>query len=201
MTGKNLKNKAFFALCTILLAWAAVFAAPAKEIYYYKDSDGVLHFTDAPTHSRFQPVHFLWGWSGARLARIDKARFKQHIEAAAEKYDIEAALIKAVIRAESSFDPEAVSRAGAQGLMQLMPSTAREMEVQDTFDPQDNIFGGTRYLSYLLKRYNGDVKRAVAAYNLGPERVKAGHPIPNVPETQTFLARVMKYYNEYKTSE
>ena len=116
---------------------------------------------------------------------------------ASRRYGIETALIKAVIMAESAFDHKAVSRKGARGLMQLMPGTADHMDVNDPFDPKENILGGTRYLSLMLKRFNYDKRLALAAYNAGPETVDSYNGIPPYSETRTFIKRVLKYYNEF----
>jgi soluble lytic murein transglycosylase-like protein len=105
-------------------------------------------------------------------------------------------LLHAVIRAESGYNPEAVSPKGAAGLMQLMPATASRMGVRDRFDPQDNIEGGARYLSQLLDMFPSDIKLAVAAYNSGENAVKRhGNQIPPYSETQTYVDRVLNYYS------
>lgn len=118
------------------------------------------------------------------------------IAKAAGRYGVEAGLIKAVIKAESGFNPTAVSHAGAQGLMQLMPGTARSLGVSDSFDPEQNVMGGTRFLRDLLKRYNGNLDSALAAYNWGPGNVdrKPDH-LPR--ETRDYLARVKQLYSSY----
>lgn len=130
--------------------------------------------------------------------RVDQKQIEKLITKAARTYNLEPALIKAVIKAESGFDPRAVSFKGAKGLMQLMPETAREMNVTDAFNPKENIAGGSRYLRYLLDRYKGDVKLALAAYNMGPERIKGNKSIPPIRETRLYLKRVMEYYQDYK---
>lgn len=122
--------------------------------------------------------------------------FESIISKAANRYGVDAGLIKAVIKAESSFNPNAVSHAGAQGLMQLMPGTARSLGVNDSFDPEQNIMGGTRFLRDLLKRYNGNLDSALAAYNWGPGNVdKRPGQLPR--ETRDYLARVKQLYSSY----
>jgi len=118
------------------------------------------------------------------------------IHAAATEHGIDPFLIKAIIKAESNFDPTAVSPKGAQGLMQLMPATARDLQVADPLDPLENILGGTRYLRYLLDSYNWDVALSLAAYNAGPGNVKGA--VPNINETRTYVAKVLKNYDSYR---
>lgn len=116
---------------------------------------------------------------------------------ASERYGVDSALIKAVIKAESNFNPSAVSRAGAQGLMQLMPSTARGLGVNDSFNPEQNVMAGTRFLKDMINRYHGNIDSALAAYNWGPGNVdrKGTSSLPQ--ETREYLAKVKSYYNQY----
>jgi soluble lytic murein transglycosylase-like protein len=120
--------------------------------------------------------------------------FGQLISQAAEKYGVDADLIEAVIQAESNFDVDAVSSAGAQGLMQLMPATARSLGVTNAFDPAQNINGGVKLLSQLLNQYDGNVKLALAAYNAGPGAVAKYNGIPPYKETQKYVSRVLDFY-------
>lgn len=119
--------------------------------------------------------------------------FDEMIRIIADRYEVEYALVKAVIKAESGFNHLAVSPKGAQGLMQLMPETAAEVRVQDAFLPQDNIEGGVKYLRRMLDRYDGNLAFAVAAYNAGPTRVDEASGVPDIAETREYLARVLRY--------
>ena len=120
------------------------------------------------------------------------------IHAAATEHGIDPLLIKAIIKAESNFDPAAVSPKGAQGLMQLMPVTAKDLQVANPFDPMENILGGTRYLRYLLDSYNWDVELSLAAYNAGPSNVK--NAIPKIRETRNYISKVLDNYQSYRAA-
>lgn len=186
---------------------AALWAIPASaDIYMYRDGRGGLHFSNAPTEARYRfyrseaeiwrPVRWTtWGrhW-------VDPKRHKAYdslIHEAAERHQVDAALVKAVIRAESDFVPDAVSPAGALGLMQLMPGTARLRGVGSAFEPRQNIDGGVKHLRYLLDRYNGNLRLALAAYNAGEAAVDRTGGVPPYPETWEYLSRVMRFRDRY----
>ncbi len=163
------------------------------DIYRYVDKNGVMHFTNIKTDNRYR----LYLRTAGRTPMQYINDFAEIISQASDLFDVAPSLIKAVIKAESDFDHEAVSSKGAQGLMQLMPKTADSMDVKDAFDPEENIFGGTRYLSLMLKRFNNDIKLAVAAYNAGPTAVEIHKGVPPILETQTFVKRVLAYYESF----
>jgi hypothetical protein len=120
------------------------------------------------------------------------------IQKAAQRYEVDPALVKAIIMAESSYNPKAVSRRGAQGLMQLMPRTARALGVEDSFDPKDNIEGGVRYFKQLLEQFDGNLKLAIAAYNAGSRKVRMYKGLPPFKHTRYYVAKVMEYHQRYQ---
>ena len=127
--------------------------------------------------------------------------YNDAIAEAAELYNLDPNLIRAIIRAESAFNPFAVSRAGAQGLMQLMPAVAEELNVLDPFDPRQNIFGGARYLRWLLDRNDGNLDLAVASYNAGPGAVARYNGIPPYRETRNYVKKVNSFLKSSKTAQ
>jgi soluble lytic murein transglycosylase-like protein len=197
---RSRKNRAAaLGLSAALLLCAGSAHSADKNIYYYRDSKGVIHFTDAPTDARYRPFKLQARVRAGRSKfRIDPEKLKPYIDRAAGEYSLDPALIMAVIRVESAFDPHAVSWAGAQGLMQLIPGTAERMGVGDVFNISENIMGGSRYLRLMLNRFKGDTRLALAAYNAGPERVAKHNRIPKITETQNYVRRVMHYYKLYK---
>jgi len=127
-------------------------------------------------------------------------RYQLLIIDAAYRYRVEPAIIKAIIMAESGFNPKAVSRVGARGLMQLMPRTARSLGVEDSFKPAHNIDAGVRYFKYLLDQFDGEIKLALAAYNAGSYNVRKYGGIPPFKETEFYINKVLKYYEVYRTT-
>lgn len=174
------------------------------DIYKYVDKYGRIHLSDKPAHDGYKRIIRTWkGWKEAQVAYRDSAknrkRYGQAIDAVAKQNRLPRALVHAVITAESAYDPNAVSHAGAVGLMQLMPGTAERYGVLNRKDPLANVAGGTRYLRDLLKMFDNNLVLALAAYNAGENAViKYGNKIPPYEETQTYVQRVLKYYNNYK---
>src|SRR5262245_29044668 len=200
--------------------WGAVVclagAASARaDIYKYRDRSGTIVFTNAPAERAMRLVIKEPALPPARgmlvplprdrvLAELSRpiplpvpTSYDVLIREIADRNDVEYALVKAVIKAESDFDRLAVSRKGALGLMQLMPETAAQHQVQNVFLPRDNIEGGCRHLRMLLDRYGGNLPLAIAAYNAGTRRVEEAGGVPPIPETREYLARVLRYRLAY----
>lgn len=133
--------------------------------------------------------------AGADIMTAPKTNFDDIITRAAEKYNVPKKLIQSVIKQESNFNPNAISYAGASGLMQLMPGTASYLGVNNSKDPEQNVFGGTKYLRQMLDMFDGDISLALAAYNAGPGNVKKHGGIPPFSETQNYVKKVTGYYN------
>lgn len=195
----------FAALVTVLVLSTAPLAPARADIYRYEDPDGTLHFTDAPTDKRFKV--FMRDIKKDRKLRTafklpgyarNPAEFEPIINSCSREFGVDSSLVKAVIHAESGYNPSAVSPKGAQGLMQLMPKTAQGLKVSDCFNPSDNIRGGVRYLRFLLDAFKGDESLALAAYNSGMGSVAKYGGIPPFKETQTYVAKVLSYRNNYR---
>ena len=186
-------------------------AAVGSDIMYkYEEDDGTVWFTDRkPNADRLEEFRFM-GYHGRPPARAScsgladdelarrKARIETPVHRLADRYDTDRLLIKAIIAVESCFDPKAVSRVGARGLMQLMPYTASAVGVEDSFDIQQNLRGGVEYFTRMHERYNGNTAFALAAYNAGPNAVDRHDGIPPYPETRAYVRRVLDRWREYR---
>jgi soluble lytic murein transglycosylase-like protein len=164
------------------------------DIYRFKDKNGVWHFTNIPSDPRYR----LYIKTNRLRTRRYIITYDEMIDKASKRFNVDPCLIKAIIKAESSFDPDAISENGAQGLMQLMPATAKDMKVNNPFDPEENIFGGTKYFSLLLRKFKQNKRMAIAAYNIGATTVANYNSVPPIPQTRRFVERVMEYYIELK---
>jgi len=193
------KRRLIFLFILILVA-LGIPAGSLADIYKFVDEDGVTNLTNMPTESNRNYVLLV------REKRViiqvvgDMAKYDDLIKKAADKYRVDYALIKAVIKAESNLNHRAVSPVGAQGLMQLMPKTAASLQVEDSFHPENNIDGGVRYLRYLLTLFNGNLSLALAAYNAGEGAVaRYNNRIPPYKETQNYVQRVLRYFEQYSS--
>ncbi len=211
-------------LSVLLLALAAPSPGEAA-MYAYVDARGVCHYTNVPGDGRYKLKErgmrkgagsaedrllrtisrhasskgFRMGERQRMLYQTAPYTLNRYIHLAADTHKVDPLLIKAVIKAESNFDPRAISSKGAQGLMQLMPGTARYLQVADPFDPSQNIDGGVRYLRYLLDNYDGNIALSLAAYNAGPANVAKNGTLPRFPETRAYVAKVLEHYRSYRS--
>lgn len=191
-------------MLAIILFLKLISTLDAEEVYMTTTPDGTIVFTDSPPDSSF--VIFDVDGPPPERKHVSRKNFPNMnkydslIKKAGKKYYVSAALIKAVVMAESGMNPNAKSRVGAQGLMQLMPATAEGLGVADPWDPQQNIEGGTKYLRKNIDRF-GDIRLALAAYNAGPGNVKKYKGIPPFEETQVYVERVMDLYNMFLTEK
>ena len=171
-------------------------------MYKCRDARGGISFTNVPTSSSCTPFSLKkrrsvnLGYGGHRA--YNSKVYDKDIARVSRRYNVDQHLIKAIICAESDFNHRAVSKRGAQGLMQLMPATARELRVYNPFNPRENIDGGTRYFKSLLKTFGGNVKLSLAAYNAGPGQVLRANGIPPIPETVRYVKKVLRQYRIYK---
>ncbi len=181
----------FQRFCGFLGGLIIIFLTPSllrAELYYYRDENGVLHLTNIPTN------HIVW-------KETDESPFKKIPESLFKEiglsYGIDPALLMAIARAESNFNPQAVSPKGAQGLMQLMPETASDYLVTNVFDPRENLRGAAAFLRDLFQEFK-DLSLVLAAYNAGPQQVKKYGGIPPFPETREYVRRVLRFYSLYR---
>jgi len=207
------------ALAAIALVATTATLAPLgarADIYQCRGEDGAVHYTNvrqpglrctvavressrAPAPAAGAPGHVSRPAPSPRPANAEHL-FEPFIAEAARTYQLPHAFIRAVVRVESNFNPTVVSEAGAIGLMQLMPRTARSMGVYDPFDPRQNILGGTRYLRILANKFNGDLVLTVAAYNAGEGAVIRHRGVPPYTETRRYVQRVLRHYYAYRSS-
>jgi soluble lytic murein transglycosylase-like protein len=194
-------------MCALFFATAVADGSARADIYKYVDKKGVVHFTNLPSSPQYRlyqknnhESNYINGPTSYRIGMGgDEKRYDSVIASLCRKYEMDTALVKAVIKTESDFDPFAVSSKGAQGLMQLMPGTARDMQVRNPLDPNQNLQGGICYLRKMLDMFNGDMRLALAAYNAGFNTViECGWRVPNIPETRDYVQKVMYHIKRYE---
>jgi len=183
-----LKNEKLLIIALFVLIALIAPNLAIGAIYRYVDEAGRIHFTNVPN----TPDYRLYRNEG------ETYHLENLIKHFADKFRLDAALVKAVIKVESDFNPSVVSSKGAQGLMQLMPETADEVGVSNPFDPTESIYGGTRYLRKMLDSFNRNLDHALAAYNAGPAMVRKYGGIPPYEETQNYVRRVKYYFDYYR---
>lgn len=182
----------------VLLFFFALFSAEwaVADIYVHRDSRGVMTFTNAPSHSGYRVIIR----NPSQHSRVPgrTISFEELVRTASNRYGVDPNLVWAVMKVESDFDPEAVSKKGARGLMQLMPATARLHRVDNIHDPGQNILAGVHHLRLLLDRFKGNLRLGLAAYNAGSRAVERYRNIPPYSETKHYVRRVLKYYDLYR---
>jgi len=170
----------------VLVFLAATCVNVAADIYMYIDSNGILHFSNVPTSSQYRL--YIKERPGLGLGTPDPRSFDRIIKEAARTHGLSEPLIKAIIKAESNFNPQAISKKGAKGLMQIMPKNFNSLNIRNPFNPHENIMGGAKYFKQMHTRYNGKLPLALAAYNAGPQSVDKYKSIPPFPETALISA-------------
>jgi soluble lytic murein transglycosylase-like protein len=195
---------------TLLLPCLLLLAAPARaDIYTYTDANGTESFSNVPDNKRYtlfmrtpaEKITAPLAGNPSLSISGNRTRFTPLVEEAASQNKLDAALLHALITTESGYNPRAVSRKGAMGLMQLMPGTASRYGVSDAFDPAQNVHAGAHYLSDLMQMFNQDLHLALAAYNAGEKSViKYGNHIPPYRETMAYVPKVLNYYRKFNTT-
>jgi len=177
----------------LMLGVSPAAADTEADIYKYVDANGRVHFTDTPTNNR-------WNMYKKETPTNNSVHrsYQDIIRRYANSYRLEEALVKAVIKVESDYQPRTISKKGAQGLMQLIPETAALLNVKNPFDPSENIRGGSEYLRKMLDLFDNDLELALAAYNAGPTTVKRFGGIPPYDETRNYVERVKRYLDHYR---
>lgn len=193
--------RAIILFATVILPGSSGFC----DIYTYVDKNGVRHFTNVPNLNSVQYNVYIKEPSTLQEEpppyqpdAASSSRYDHLIAEASRRYGVNESLLKAIIKAESDFNPRAVSKKGAKGLMQLMPENIRAFRLTDPFDPRENIMGGTRYFKRMINRFGGELSLAIAAYNAGPEKVDQYRGVPPYKETENFVKRVLKYYRVFQ---
>lgn len=186
----------YFSSIVLFLILFLKTAPVGADIYMYMDSNGVLHFTNTPTSSHYK----LYMKEKPKKTPAEEARdqYDHLISEASRISGVSFALIKAMIRVESNFDHQAVSKKGAKGLMQIMPKNFASLDIEDPFNPRENIIGGSLYFQQMMERYHGKLPLALAAYNAGPTAVDRYRGIPPIQETEDYVKKVLNYFHVFQ---
>lgn len=190
-------------LLSLIVVFGLLLVIPSAEagVYLARSDSGALMLTNTPKKQDSDKTYKLLAGEAApsNIEIPDPKTLQRIVESASDKHHVPESLIYSVIEIESDGETRAISEAGAVGLMQLMPATATELGVANPLDPKQNIFGGTKYLSRLVDRFNGDLNRALAAYNAGPGAVEKYDGIPPYEETEGFVERVRRRFERFKS--
>ncbi len=193
-----MNKRIFFITLIIITSWCIKSSA---DVYEYVDENGIIHYTNIPVDKGYTKIisgKTTSGYKDRKSSTANPEYYHQIITSKSKAYNIEPDLVKAVIKAESNWNPDSVSKKGAIGLMQLMPFTAQDMGVKNPFNPEENIEGGIKYLRYLLDKFNDDLHLALAAYNAGPKKIEKFGGIPPISETKNYVKRVLSLYTDNK---
>jgi soluble lytic murein transglycosylase-like protein len=197
MDGRGIKFSKIFVLCAIIILMAFV-ASVQADIYRYIDDNGVMHFTNTPTSNHHDYKLFIKERKPVTIESHATDKYDELISNASKEFNVDSRLLKAMIKAESDFDPRAISRKGAMGLMQIMPENFKMLNLENPFDPWQNIRAGAQYFKKLYRRFNGKLALSLAAYNAGPTAVDRYRSIPPYQETEEYVRRVLRYYRTFK---
>ena len=195
MGGRRTKYLQIFVFTLALLAFVP---SGYADIYRYIDENGVMHFTNTPTSNTQEYKLYLKERTTFSRKFYATDKYDRLISNASAQTGIDSRLLKAMIKAESDFNPRAVSKKGAMGLMQIMPENFKMLDLQNPFDPWQNIRAGARYFQHLYERFNGKLALSLAAYNAGPTAVDRYKRIPPYQETEEYVSRVLRYYRTFK---
>ena len=197
MGGRGIRFAKICVFGTIFLLTAVISSVHA-DIYMYIDENGVMHFTNTPTSNQQDYKIYIKERASisAKFSTTDK--YDHFISEASRQYGVDSKLLKAMIKAESDFDPRAISKKGAMGLMQIMPENFEMLDLKNPFDPWENIKAGARYFKALHERFKGKLALSLAAYNAGPTAVDRYKNIPPFQETEEYVRRVLSYYRTFK---
>ena len=184
----------FIIIFSIIITGSSVYA----DIYMYIDENGVMHFTNAPTSNEYDYKVYIKEKAAVSKNFYTTNKYDHFISDAAKQTGVDSRLLKAMIKAESDFDPRAVSHKGAMGLMQIMPGNFKMLNLENPFDPWQNIMAGAQYFKKMYERFNGKLALSLAAYNAGPTAVDRYQRIPPYQETEEYVRRVLRYYRTFK---